>query len=99
GVSVRFLPRCWPRRWLTTFAGSLRKLFLGAAPKRAPMMLALIHDSPATRRTAERLIQRLSDIGERLAMFSDADQGQGSPNVRFQPLRADGRDLTAEEIR
>ena len=45
------------RLWLTTYAGSLRKLFFGAAPKRAPMMLALIHDSPATRRAAERLIQ------------------------------------------
>jgi NTE family protein len=87
------------RRWLKTFAGSMRKLFFGAAPKRAPMMLALIHDSPATRRTAERLIQRLSDIGERLGVFSDSDQWQGSPSVRFQPLQVDGRDLTAAEIR
>ncbi len=87
------------RLWLKTYAGSLRKLFLGAAPKRSPTMLALIHDSPATRRTAERLIQRLCDIGERLAVFSDSDQWSGSPNVRFRPLRAEGRDLTAEEIR
>ena len=69
------------------------------APKRAPMMLALIHDSPATRRTAERLIQRLCDVGEQLAVFSDSDQWQGSPNVRFRPLHVDGRDLKLEEIR
>ncbi len=84
------------RLWLTTFAGSLRKLFFGAAPKRAPMMLALIHDSPATRRAAERLIQRLRDIGEQLAVFSDSDQWRGSPDVRFRPLRADGRELDGD---
>ena len=96
------LTMVWPdlrRLWLKTFAGSLRKLFFGAAPKRSPMMLALIHDSPATRQVAERLIQRLCDIGERLGVFSDSDRCQGWPNVRFRPLRSDGRDMTAEEIR
>ena len=87
------------RLWLKTYAGSLRKLFFGAAPKRSAMMLALIHDSPATRPTAERLIKRLCDVGEQLAVFSDSDQRLDSPNVRFRPLREDGRDLTSEEIR
>ena len=87
------------RLWLKTYAGSLRKLFFGAAPKRSAMMLALIHDSPATRRVAERLIQRLREVGEQLAVFSDSDQRRDSPNVRFRPLREDGRDLTPEEIR
>ena len=72
---------------------------MGDAPKRSTMMLALIHDSPETRPAAERLIQRLCDIGEQLAVFSDSDQWRGSPNVRFRPLRVDGRDLTLEEIR
>ena len=48
------------RLWLKTYAGSLRKFFLGDAPKRSAMMLALIHDSPATRPVAERLIRRLA---------------------------------------
>ena len=87
------------RLWLKTYAGSLRKLFFGDAPKRSAMMLALIHDSPATRPAAERLIQRLRDVGEQLAVFSDSDQWRDSPNVRFRPLREDGRDLTPEEIR
>jgi len=87
------------RLWLKTYAGSMRKLFLGAAPKRSVMMLALIHDSPATRQTAERLIRRLSDIGEQLAVLSDSDQRMDSPNVRFRALREGGRDLTSEEIR
>ncbi len=87
------------RLWLKTYAGSLRKIFLGDAPKRSTTMLALIHDSPATRPTAERLIQRLCDVGEQLAVFSDSDHRLDSPNVRFRPLREDGRDLTPEEIR
>jgi NTE family protein len=87
------------RRWLTTYAGALRKLFFGTAPKRAPMMLALIHDSPATRRAAERVISRLRDVGEQLAVFSDVDEWQGLPGVRFRSLRADGRDLESVEIR
>src|SRR5207245_2145638 len=32
------------RLWLTTFAGGLRKHFFGVASRRAPMMLALIHE-------------------------------------------------------
>ncbi len=87
------------RLWLKTYAGSMRKFFLGAAPKRSATMLALIHDSPATRQTAERLIRRLSDVGEQLAVLSDSDQRLDSPNVRFRSLREDGRDLTSEEIR
>ena len=63
------------------------------------MMLALIHDSPATRRAAERLIDRLRDVGEKLAVFSDSDEWRGLPDVRFRSLRADGRDLEPEEIR
>ena len=65
------------RLWLKTYAGSLRKLFFGAAPKRSAMMLALIHDSPATRPVAERLIERLRDVGEQLAVFSDSDRVAG----------------------
>ena len=87
------------RLWLKAYAGSLRKFFFDAAPRRSAMMLALIHDSPDTRPTAKRLLQRLSDVGEQLAVFSDSEQRLDSPNVRFRPLREDGRDLTSQEIR
>ena len=87
------------RLWLKTYAGSLRKFFFGTAPKRSAMMLALIHDSPATRPMAERLIARLADLGEKVGVLSDSDGRLDSPNVRFRPLREDGRDLTLEEIR
>jgi len=87
------------RLWLKTYAGSLRKLFFGTSSKRAPMMLALIHESPATRRAAERLLARLREVGESLAVFSDSDEWRGLPGVRSRALHADGRMLEPEEIR
>lgn len=63
------------RLWLKTFAGSLQKHFFGAAPRQAPTILALIHESPATRRATERLIDRLRAVGEKLAVFSDSTSG------------------------
>jgi predicted acylesterase/phospholipase RssA/CRP-like cAMP-binding protein len=87
------------RLWLKTYAEGLRKIFLGDAPKRSATMMALIHDSAITRSTAERLIKRLCEVGEQVAVLTDSDRRLDSPNVRFRLLREDGRDLTPEEIR
>lgn len=87
------------RLWLSTFAGNLRKHFFGAAPRRTPMMLALIHESPVTRRVAERLASRLCEVGETLAVFSDSDKWASLPNVRHHPIHLDGRELELGEIR
>jgi predicted acylesterase/phospholipase RssA/CRP-like cAMP-binding protein len=87
------------RLWLKTYAGSLRKQFFGAAPRRAPMMLALVHETPSTRRTAERLLGRLREVGETLAVFSDSAEWRGLPGVRSRALHVDGRMLDPEDIR
>jgi predicted acylesterase/phospholipase RssA/CRP-like cAMP-binding protein len=87
------------RLWLKKYAGNLRKLYFGTAAKQAPLMLALVHDSPGTRRAAERLIDRLREVGEQVTVFSDADDWRSSPDVRFRPLRENGRELEPEEIR
>jgi predicted acylesterase/phospholipase RssA/CRP-like cAMP-binding protein len=87
------------RLWLKTYARSLRKEFLGDVPRRAPMILALIHISPTTRPAAQRLVDRLREVGENLAVFSDSDEWRGLPNVRFRSLHEDGRELEPEEIR
>jgi predicted acylesterase/phospholipase RssA/CRP-like cAMP-binding protein len=87
------------RLWLRTYAGSLRKHFFGAAPRGAPTMLALIHESPATRPSAGRLVERLRGLGEQLAVFSDSDAWRGAPGVRSRALRPGGRMLEPEEIR
>src|SRR4051812_3930650 len=87
------------RLWLKTYAGSLRKHFFGTAPRQATMVLALIHESPATRQAAERLVDRLRDLGEKLAVFSDWAGWREMPDVRFRSLHDDGREMEIEEIR
>jgi predicted acylesterase/phospholipase RssA/CRP-like cAMP-binding protein len=87
------------RLWLTSFTGNLRKHFFGTVRRRAPMILALIHESPDTRRASARLIQRLQELGETLAVFSDSDEWRALPDVRFRHLRANGRMLATDEIR
>jgi predicted acylesterase/phospholipase RssA/CRP-like cAMP-binding protein len=84
--------------WLTTFAGSLRKHFFGVSPRRAPTLLGLIHESPAARGVAGRLVERLRAAGERIAVFSDSDQWRATPDLRFRPLTANGQTLDAEAI-
>jgi NTE family protein len=87
------------RLWLTTYAKSLRNLFLDSAPRRMPSMLALIYESPATQQTAKRLIDRLNALGERLAIFSNSDAWSSTPGVRFRAIRMRGCELEVEEIR
>lgn len=87
------------RHWLKTFAASMRKLVFGASSKRAPLMLALIHESPATRWASERLIHRLSEVGEQLAILSDSDRWRDVPGIRFRALQENGKYLELAEIR
>ncbi len=87
------------RLWLTSFAGNLRKHFFGEAPKRTTMTLALIHVSPATRRLAEELVERLLGLGESLAVFSESDRWREQPGLRFRHLETSGRALELDEIR
>ena len=87
------------RLWLATFAGHLRKHFFGVTSKRAPAMLALIHESPTTRPVAERLAGRLREVGEKLAVFTDSDDWRDLPDVRMRRLQVDGRILEPDEVR
>jgi predicted acylesterase/phospholipase RssA len=48
---------------------------------------------------AGRLVDRLREVGESLAVFGDSDEWRGLPGVRFRPLRVDGRDVEPEDIR
>jgi predicted acylesterase/phospholipase RssA/CRP-like cAMP-binding protein len=87
------------RLWFTTFAASLRRFFFGTATRRAPMMLALIHELTPAHLAAERLIDRLRELGEKLAVFSDSDRWRGLPNVQWRSIHDNGRELSPEEIR
>jgi len=85
--------------WLKTYAGSLRKHLFGTTTTRAPMMLALIHESPESRQAALRLVRRLVEVGEKLAVFSDSDDWPNQADVRFRSLNAGGGYLELEDIR
>src|SRR5262245_3652244 len=86
------------RTWLTTFAGKLRKHFFGAQTRRGPMILTLMHHSPTTHPAAQRLVSRLSQLGEKLAIFSDTDDWKDVSDVPFRHLYDDGRTLEMDEI-
>jgi predicted acylesterase/phospholipase RssA/CRP-like cAMP-binding protein len=87
------------RLWLTTFAGNLKKHFFGTSARRAPSVVALIHESPGTRRASDRLIDRLRDVGENLAVLGDVGEGREIPGIRFRPVRSDGVLLDVTEVR
>jgi predicted acylesterase/phospholipase RssA/CRP-like cAMP-binding protein len=87
------------RLWLKSFAGGVRKHFFGATARQAPMLLALFHESPATLQATKRLVARLCEVGENLAVFSDSDEWRGVPGVRFRSLRVDGQPLDHDEVR
>ena len=99
GMELTFKHPDLRRLWMRTFAESLRKQYFGTTAKRAPMMLGLIHETPASRRMAERLIDRLREIGEKVAVVSDSDQWRGSPDIPFRSLTVDGGRLSNEDIR
>lgn len=86
------------RLWLKSYAGRLRKDSFGEVRSRGPSMLALLHEDPSSRRTAQDLLKRLSGMGEKLAVFSDSDEVPQLSGLRFRDLVPDGRALSAEDI-
>ncbi|WP_439622626.1 patatin-like phospholipase family protein [Gemmata sp.] len=87
------------RLWLRTYAGALRKHFFGVAGARGPTMLALVHETPATRPLARKLVERLSGLGEALGVFSDAPGWQPAAGVGVCSLTADGGAADADAVR
>lgn len=87
------------RQWLQTYAGSVRRHFFQVATKRSPSLLAVLHQSPATRHMAQMLIQRLQVLGEDIGVLSDADAWRSLPDLRFRSLSDGDRALDGTEIR
>jgi predicted acylesterase/phospholipase RssA/CRP-like cAMP-binding protein len=99
GIELTFRYPELRRAWLSAFARSLRKHFFGAARKRTPAVLALIHEAPVTHLIAERLLDRLCAVNERLIVFGDPERWRDRPGARLVPLPADGRAADIDEIR
>jgi predicted acylesterase/phospholipase RssA/CRP-like cAMP-binding protein len=87
------------RQWFQTYARSVRQHHFQVAPKRAPSVLVLLHESPATRHLAHKLVQRLRGLGEEIGVLSDADTWRSMPDMRFRSLSDGGRPLEMTEIR
>ena len=87
------------RQWLQTYARKLRRHLFEPAAARAPKLLAMIHESPATRNLAHQLIGRLQGLGEAVAVLSDADFWRSIPDVQFRSLLDGDRLIETAEIR
>jgi len=87
------------RQWLRSYARSLRRRFLEPAAGQAPKVLALLHESPATRTVAQKIIGRLQGLGEAVCVLSDADSWRSVPNMEFRSLLDDNRLIDVAEIR
>jgi NTE family protein len=87
------------RKWLTTFAGHLRQFTLGVAARKGPMLLALVRASAAATPVVGQLLNRLSQLGEQLVVFSDSVDVPALAGVERRPLTVEGRLLGPDEIR
>jgi len=87
------------RHWLQTFARVMRRHFLGPTPTRAANVMAILHESHATRTLARKLILRLREVGEEVGVFSDSDEWRSVPDLKYRSMTQDGRPLELAEIR
>lgn len=87
------------RQWLQSYARSLRRRFLEPTPGQAPMTLAMLHQSPATRNLAQKIIERLQGLGEAVFVLSDADSWRSIPDLRFRSMLDRNRLIDVAEIR
>jgi NTE family protein len=86
------------RQWVQTYAHGLRRHLFEPGSARAPKLLAMIHESPATRNLAQQIIGRLQGLGEALSVLSDADSWRSIPDVRFRSLLDGDRIIETTEI-
>ncbi|MCE9567861.1 MAG: patatin-like phospholipase family protein [Planctomycetes bacterium] len=87
------------RHWLQTFARVMRRHFLGPTPTRAANVMAILHESPATRTLARKLILRLREVGEEIGVFSDSDEWRSVPDLKYRSMLENGTPLELAEIR
>jgi len=86
------------RQWVQTYARSLRRHLFEPASARAPKLLAMIHESLATRNIAQEIIGRLQGLGEAVSVLSDTDSWRSIPDVRFRSLFNGDRLIESAEI-
>ena len=87
------------RQWSQSYARSLRRRLLDPVASQIPKVLAMIHQSPATRTVAHDIIGRLQGLGEQVCVLSDTDSWRSVPGVQFRLLIASTQPMDIAEIR
>jgi NTE family protein len=88
------------RQWLRSYARSLKRRLLEPTARPAPKVLAILHQSDATRNLAQKIVGRLEGLGEAVCVLSDAESWRSvGDHVRFRSLVNSDRRLDAPEIR
>ncbi len=87
------------RPWLQSYARNLRRRLLDPVAGQAPKFVAMLHQSPATRSLAQKIIERLQQVGESVCVLSDADSWRSMPDLRFRSLVDGNRLMEVGEIR
>jgi predicted acylesterase/phospholipase RssA/CRP-like cAMP-binding protein len=88
------------RQWLRSYARSLRRRVLEPTAGQAPKVLAILHQSDATRNLAQKIVGRLTGLGEAVCVLSDAESWRSvGDHVRFRSLVNGDRLMDVPEIR
>lgn len=87
------------RHWLRSYARTLQRHFFETTADRTPGLLAVLHESPATRTLAHNLVRRLRGLGEEVCVLSDTDAWRSMPDVPFRSLTDGDRPLEMSEVR
>jgi predicted acylesterase/phospholipase RssA/CRP-like cAMP-binding protein len=88
------------RQWLRSYARSLRRRLLEPTAGQAPKVLAILHQSDATRNLAQKIVGRLKGLGEAVCVLSDAESWRSvGDQVDFRSLVNGDRLMDVAEIR
>jgi NTE family protein len=80
-------------------ANMVRHVLMPDRHQKKPALVAVFHESPASRPLTPRLINRLLELGESPRLLSDRPDREPIANVPFRSLIEEGQPLTREEIR
>jgi NTE family protein len=80
-------------------ARGVRQLVFGDKQRKKASLVAVYHESPASRDLTVRLIRRLQELGESPCLITDQESKPQMEGVRTRLLSESGRTLSYEEIR